>query len=204
MSPLQQAIFFTSAAAPEQFPASRGEIAFAGRSNSGKSSALNVLAQRRRLAFVSKTPGRTQLINFFALGEDRFLVDLPGYGYAKVPEATRATWEHFLGGYLRTRAELRGLVVIMDARHPLTELDRVLLAWFRPTGKPVHVLLSKTDKLSRTAALAVLRDVRRELATLAPNFSAQLFSSLKKTGVEDARTVLEKWLEPNGDPAAKA
>lgn len=195
MSQFQKAAFFRSAAASGDFPASRGEIAFAGRSNSGKSSALNALTRRRRLAFVSKTPGRTQLVNFYVLDAERFLVDLPGYGYARVPDAIRAPWEKLLGGYLRTRAPLRGLVLVTDARHALTELDHGLLAWFRPTGKPVHVLVTKADKLSRAAALKTLGAVRRDLAALAPNYSAQLFSSPGKSGVEELESVLEPWLE---------
>jgi len=195
MSVIHRAAFFKSAAALEDFPASVSEIAFAGRSNSGKSSAINALARRRRLAFVSRTPGRTQLINFFSIDDERFLVDLPGYGYAKVPAATRAPWEKLLGSYLQSRAPLRGMALVMDVRHPLTELDRRMLAWFRPTGKPVHVLLTKADKLSRAAALRVLRKVERDLALLAPNFSVQLFSSLKKSGLDEAEAIFEKWLE---------
>jgi GTP-binding protein len=194
MSTFHSAAFYRSASAPEDLPASAGEIAFAGRSNAGKSSALNALTGRR-LAFVSKTPGRTQLINFFALGADRFLVDLPGYGYAKVPAATRAPWEKLLGGYLQERAALRGMVLVMDVRHPLTELDRRMLAWFGPTRKPVHVVLAKADKLSRSAALVTLRKAERDLAALSPNFSAQLFSSLKKTGLEEAQAVMQGWLK---------
>jgi GTP-binding protein len=197
MSLLQEAAFLKSAAALEDLPASTSEIAFAGRSNAGKSSALNTLARKRRLAFVSKTPGRTQLINFFVLGGERFLVDLPGYGYAKVPDAVRAPWEQLLSTYLQTRVPLRGMALVMDVRHPLTELDRRMLDWFRPTGKPVHVLLTKADKLSRTAGLSVLREVRLELASLAPNYSVQLFSSLTKSGIEEAEAVLGQWLETN-------
>jgi GTP-binding protein len=195
MSLLQEAAFLKSVAALEDLPASTKEIAFAGRSNAGKSSALNTLARKRRLAFVSKTPGRTQLINFFALGGERFLVDLPGYGYAKVPDAVRAPWEQLLSTYLQTREPLRGMALVMDVRHPLTELDRRMLAWFLPTGKPVHVLLTKADKLSRAAALSVLREVREELASLAPNYSVQLFSSLAKSGIEEAEAMLGQWLE---------
>jgi GTP-binding protein len=195
MSLFHQAAFVTSVADLRLLPHSEGEIAFAGRSNAGKSSALNVLTRRHKLAFVSKTPGRTQLLNFFALGsQPRFLVDLPGYGYAKVPQPVRASWEALLGEYLRTRGPLQGLALIMDVRHPLTELDHRMLGWFAPTGKPVHILLTKSDKLSRVAALAVLRDVQKELSEIGPNLSAQLFSSLKKSGVEEAETVLGSWL----------
>ena len=191
-----KAAFFKSAARLDQFPASQGEIAFAGRSNAGKSSAINALAGRR-LAFVSKTPGRTQLVNFYALGEGRFLVDLPGYGYSKAPAAARALWEELLGAYLQTRGPLRGAVVVMDVRQPLTVLDCRMLEWFRPTGRPVHVLLTKADKLSRAAACRVLLQVEAELALLAPNFSAQLFSSLKRLGLGEAEAVLGKWLDPH-------
>jgi GTP-binding protein len=205
MSAFSNAVFYTSVAKLEDLPESSGEIAFAGRSNAGKSSALNTLAGRR-LAFVSKTPGRTQLINFYRLGERGFLTDLPGYGYARVPPAVRAEWEGLLGGYLQTRAALRGLALIMDVRHPLTELDRRMLAWFLPTGKPVHVLLTKADKLSRSAALQTLARVHDTLAALGPNVTAQLFSSLKRSGTEEAERVFAAWLEPleNGSPKIKA
>ena len=186
--------FFKSAASLEDVPASVGEIAFAGRSNSGKSSAINALAGNR-LAFVSKTPGRTRLINYYALGADRFIVDLPGYGYARVPDAMRAPWEKLLGGYLQMREPLRGLALVMDVRHPLTELDQRMLRWFGPTGKPVHVLLTKADKLSREAAHAVLRRVEGEIGALAPNTSVQLFSSLRKTGLDRAAAVFRGWLD---------
>ncbi len=175
-------------------PPGAAEVAFAGRSNSGKSSAINALVHHNRLAFVSKTPGRTQLINFFRLPTGGLLVDLPGYGYARVPGATRKHWETILSGYLQTRESLVGLVLVMDARHPLTPLDETMLAWFKPTGKPVHVLLTKADKLSRSAADAALRSVRARLARLAPNFSAQLFSALKRTGIDAAEEALGQWL----------
>jgi len=193
MSLFHKAAFVKSAAASQDVPPSSGEIAFAGRSNAGKSSAINALAGGR-IAFVSKTPGRTRLVNFYALGADRFLVDLPGYGYAKTAGATLASWEDFLGDYLRTRAPLRGLALVMDVRHPLTRLDLMLLGWFSPTGKPVHVLLTKADKLSRAAAQKILRQVEGEIAAFAPNFSVQLFSSLKKSGLEEAEKVFGGWL----------
>jgi GTP-binding protein len=167
-------------------PDTASEVAFVGRSNAGKSSALNTLTRRNRLAFVSKTPGRTQLINFFSLGENRYLVDLPGYGFAGVPLAVKAHWEQLLATYVGERKSLKGLVLIMDARHPLKPLDRTMLQWFAPTGKPVHALLTKSDKLSRGVASATLAQVKRELLTLKFNATAQLFSSLNKTGVEEA------------------
>jgi GTP-binding protein len=194
MSLFRSAFFFRSVASLEDAPASVGEIAFAGRSNTGKSSAINALAGGR-LAFVSKTPGRTRLINFYALGAERFIVDLPGYGYARVPDATRAPWEKLLEGYLRMRTPLRGLALVMDVRHALTELDQRMLVWFCPTGKPVHVLLTKADKLSREAAQKILRRVAAEVAALAPNTSVQLFSSLKKAGLEQAGAVFQGWLD---------
>jgi GTP-binding protein len=200
MSLLRGAIFFQSVASLDQAPASTGEIAFAGRSNAGKSSAINALTGRR-LALVSRTPGKTRLINYYALGAERFIVDLPGYGYAKVPRATQAPWQELLEGYLQTRASLRGLAVVMDVRHPLTELDRSLLHWFRPTGKPVHVLLTKADKLSREAGRRVLREAEAQVAALLPGASVQLFSSLKKSGIEQAEGVFREWL--SGDSPAK-
>jgi len=203
MSLLRNAAFFKSAAELEHVPASAGEIAFAGRSNAGKSSAINALAGRK-IAFVSKTPGRTRLINFYALGAERFIVDLPGYGYARVPEAVRAPWEKLLGTYLQMRAPLRGLAVVMDVRRPLTELDRRLLGWFRPAGKPVHILLTKADKLSRAAAQKVLRRVEGEIAALGPNISVQLFSSLKNSGLEEAAAVLGTWLDASAPAPFRA
>lgn len=175
-------------------PASGIEVAFAGRSNAGKSSALNTLANHNRLAFVSKQPGRTQLINFFTLGDDKHLVDLPGYGYAKVPEAMRMHWQNVLSRYLSERQSLSGLVLVMDSRHPLTPLDRQMLDWFCPSGKPVHVLLTKSDKLSRSESTITLNKVRKELHTLwGDKITVQLFSSLKKQGVDEAEKVLGEW-----------
>jgi GTP-binding protein len=192
----QNATFFISAHHLRDLPPASGiEVAFAGRSNAGKSSALNTLANHNRLAYVSKQPGRTQLINFFTLGNDKHLVDLPGYGYAKVPEAMRAHWQTVLSRYLSERTSLGGLVLVMDSRHPLTPLDRQMLDWFSPSGKPVHVLLTKSDKLSRNDANQTLIKARKELnQTWGKNISVQLFSSLKKQGVEDAETVIAKWL----------
>lgn len=192
----QNAQFFISAHHLRDLPPATGiEVAFAGRSNAGKSSALNTLANHNRLAFVSKQPGRTQLINFFTLGDDKHLVDLPGYGYAKVPEAMRTHWQTVLSRYLSERISLKGLVLVMDSRHPLTPLDRQMLDWFVPTGKPVHVLLTKSDKLSRNEANQTLMKVRKELVeTWGDQVSAQLFSSLKKQGVEEAEKTIGTWL----------
>ena len=190
MSLFQHAKFLTSANALSDLPPHGGiEIAFAGRSNAGKSSAINTLANRNRLAYVSKTPGRTQLINFFELGDERYLVDLPGYGYADVPEKIRLHWQKVLSAYLMTRAALVGLVLIMDARHPLTKLDWQMLEWFGTTGKPVHILLTKADKLSRQQATDTLRSVRAELKTY-PQCTVQLFSSSKRQGLEEAESAI--------------
>jgi len=199
MSFLRGAVFLKSVASLGQEPASAGEIAFVGRSNAGKSSAINALSGRR-LAMVSKTPGRTRLINYYALGAQRFIVDLPGYGYARVSGATQAPWLQLVGGYLQTRSPLCGLVVVMDVRHPVTDLDRRMLEWFRPTGKPVHVLLTKSDKLSREAARRILLRVESEIAALVPGASAQLFSSLRRTGLEETASVIRTWLyQGSGD-----
>ncbi|NWG38488.1 MAG: YihA family ribosome biogenesis GTP-binding protein [Hydrogenophilaceae bacterium] len=193
MSLFSQLSYATSAATLAQLPQSRVEIAFAGRSNAGKSSAINTLAGHKRLAFVSKTPGRTQLINFFGVDEGQFIVDLPGYGYAKVPAEIRERWENVLSAYLQTREALAGLVLIMDARHPLTPLDRRMLDWFLPRGLPVHILLTKADKLSRGAAGKTLHEVRKALKN-SPQVSVQLFSSLAKQGIEEAEGIIKSWL----------
>jgi GTP-binding protein len=196
MGLFSRAEFFTTVNHLRDLPLYGGrEVAFAGRSNAGKSSAINTLANHTRLAFTSKTPGRTQHINYFSLGENRYLVDLPGYGYAKVPPEVRAHWEGLLSQYLQTREALCGLVIIMDARHPLTELDEQMLAWFALTGKPVHVLLTKSDKLSRQQATQTLNRVRLHLAEHYPHCSVQLFSSLKKVGMDEAETIILKWFE---------
>jgi GTP-binding protein len=170
------------------------EVAFIGRSNAGKSSAINALAGRRRLAYVSKTPGRTQLINFFAVDGDGFLVDLPGYGYAGVPLAVREHWNTLVGRYVRERIALAGVVVVMDARHPLTPLDRRLLDWLRPAGRDLHVLLTKSDKLSAQAAQRTLAQFRKELSGVYPGGTAQLFSSLKRTGIAEAGKRIGGWM----------
>lgn len=195
MSLFRGAKFYITAHHLSDLPPPLGpEIAFAGRSNAGKSSAINTLVEHNRLAFVSKTPGRTQQINFFSLPGGAFLVDLPGYGYAKVQRDLRAHWEQLLSTYLQTRASLFGMVLIMDARHPLTPLDRQMLVWFASTRKPVHVLLSKSDKLSRHQRQELLREVRTELRKFADNYTAQLFSSSEKQGVEEAEEAIGGWL----------
>jgi GTP-binding protein len=189
--PLARATYTLSVHDPRQLPPpGAAEIAFAGRSNAGKSSAINTLAGRRRLAFVSKTPGRTQLINFFSLGGVAFLVDLPGYGYAGVPGEVREHWKSLVGTYIAERTSLAGVVVVMDSRHPLTDLDLTLLEWLQASGRPAHVLLTKSDKLSKQAAQVTLARVRARLAQLHPGATVQLFSSLKREGVDEAAKVL--------------
>lgn len=196
MSLFRHAVFEISVAKPQDLPDATGpEIAFAGRSNAGKSSAINTLAGHTRLAFVSKTPGRTQLINLFRLKNGAALVDLPGYGYADVPLSVRKHWQGLLEHYLTRRQALAGLVMIMDARRPLTELDRQMINWFGPTGKPIHCLLTKADKLTRQEQAKILREVRAEVVDAGSPITAQLFSSLKKTGIEEAEKVIASWLE---------
>lgn len=173
---------------------SLGEIAFAGRSNAGKSSAINTLANRNRLAYVSKTPGRTQHINYFSLSDGLYLVDLPGYGFARVPGAVKDHWRGLLGDYLQKREPLLGIMLIMDIRRPLTALDQAMFDWFAVTGKPVHCLLTKSDKISHAAAAKALREVRAWLAMRSDAYTAQLFSSLKKSGVEDVVAVADAWV----------
>lgn len=182
--------FLTSAWQPRQFPPDAGaEVAFAGRSNAGKSSALNAITGRKDLARTSKTPGRTQLINFFGLDEARRLADLPGYGYAKVPEQMKRHWQELLTRYVEARASLVGLVIVMDARRPMTDFDVQMLEWTQANGLRTHLLLTKADKLSRSEAVATERRVR---ASLSQGDSAQLFSAVSKLGVDEARArVLE-------------
>lgn len=203
---LHQARFFTTVNHMRDLPpTAQPEIAFAGRSNAGKSTAINVLCNQKRLAFASKTPGRTQHINYFSVGPAAqpvaHLVDLPGYGYAEVPGAAKAHWEALLSTYLQSRAQLRGMILMMDARRPLTELDRTMIEWFAPTGKPIHTLLTKCDKLTRQESLNALRATEKGLkeyrdAGYEGELTAQLFSALKRTGLEDAHELIERWLSP--------
>lgn len=191
----QRASFLTSVPKTRLAPDDSGaEVAFAGRSNAGKSSALNSITAQRSLARTSKTPGRTQQINFFDLGDNRRLVDLPGYGFAKVPKAMKEQWQHDLGEYLRVRESLRGLILLMDCRHPLTENDRGMLAWSAEADLPVHVLLTKADKLKPGVRNSILSNVQEQLADLHPEASVQLFSALKKFGIDEARQQLTEWL----------
>ncbi|GMT39922.1 MAG: putative GTP-binding protein EngB [bacterium] len=190
-----QPTFIKGAYTLQQLPDDTGvEVAFAGRSNVGKSSTLNTLAGVKSLARTSKTPGRTQEINFFDLGNDRRLVDLPGYGYAKVSETRQHHWAETLGEYLLSRKSLVGLILLMDIRHPLKEFDRNMVHWCTHAGLPVYVILNKADKLSRGKASASLLDVKQKLAKF-PIDGIQLFSSLKHTGVDEALQKLCNWLE---------
>jgi GTP-binding protein len=192
-----KASFLASASRLNNAPVDQGfEVAFAGRSNSGKSSAINTITQQKSLARVSKTPGRTQLLNFFQLDEDRRLVDLPGYGYAKVPEGMHKSWGAMIETYLSKREALQGVFLIMDIRHPLTEFDEQMIHWCLHFELPVHVTLTKADKLSRGAAMDVLLQVRALLQKQHGDaVSVQLFSSLKRTGIDDAHAVLDTWLK---------
>jgi len=191
----QQATFLISAAKVDQCPDDQGyEVAFAGRSNAGKSSALNTLTHAS-LARTSKTPGRTQLLNFFRLDDERRLVDLPGYGYAKVPIPLKQHWQKHLEAYLGSRESLRGLILMMDIRHPLTEFDRMMLDWSGASGMPMHILLTKADKLAFGAAKNALLKVQQEIRkTWGDHVSIQLFSAPKRIGVEEAQAVLGHWL----------
>jgi len=194
----QHITYVASAAEPQQLPPDRGaEVAFVGRSNAGKSSAINAICGRRKLAFVSRTPGRTQTINFFALNDSTCLVDLPGYGYAKVPVDVRDRWENLLGTYLTRRAALRGLLIVVDARHGITALDEGMVQWFAPTGRPIHILLTKADKLGRQEQTRQRDLARRALADMHALATVQLFSSVTGEGLDQARAlILELLAQP--------
>jgi GTP-binding protein len=196
---LRQAQFLLGAARAKQFPDDSGwEVAVAGRSNAGKSSAINVITDIRGLARISKTPGRTREINFFTIDAARRLVDLPGYGYARVPLPVKQAWQRLMEEYFRQRRCLRGILIVMDCRHPLTDFDQQMLQWCGHAHLPVHVLLTKADKLSRGAATAVLHKVRAQMNQSAqgnPPATVQLFSALKRTGVGEAQEMLAKWME---------
>jgi GTP-binding protein len=198
-NPLARAGYLLAAHTPRQLPPDGGhEVAFAGRSNAGKSSALNAMCQQNALARVSKTPGRTQQLVYFGLPphEGRYLVDLPGYGYAKVPHDLQAHWQAFLDAYFQKRQALRGLVVVMDIRHPLKDYDRQMLDYAVGRGLPAHALLTKADKLGRGATGNALQAVRRDLAaSYGDTVSVQAFSGESKLGVDEARAVVCGWLE---------
>ena len=195
MSTYPHTEFLTSANRGDQFLPDEGlEVAFAGRSNAGKSSALNTITGRKALARTSKTPGRTQLVNFFSLDQGRRLVDLPGYGYAKVPEAIRRHWRALMEAYFVNRRSLAGLVLVMDCRHPLTDFDKQMLEWTTTNGCRVHILLTKADKLKRGAAGTALLQVRARLKANADLVSVQLFSAVKHAGHKELIAVLDAWL----------
>jgi GTP-binding protein len=196
----QRATFVTGAHNLSQLPPDEGiEVAFAGRSNSGKSSAINRITGQKTLARTSKTPGRTQQINYFSLDAQRHIVDLPGYGYAKVSAKVKQHWQHTLQAYLLQRSSLRGLVLMMDIRHPMNEFDRQMILWCQHSEMPLHILLTKADKLSRGAAGNVLQQVRQSLAgdygveRDHPWATVQLFSALKGVGLEEAWQRLDEW-----------
>ncbi len=191
-----QASFITSAAKLSQSPEDNGyEIAFAGRSNAGKSSAINTLCQQTALARTSRTPGRTQLLNFFRVDDQRRLVDLPGYGYAAVAQDIKADWQGALADYLEKRECLRGVILMMDSRHPLKDYDIQMLEWANHIEIPVHVLLTKVDKLNRKEQAISLERVDAALKEFSLEFSVQLFSSLKRWGVDEAHEKLDQWFE---------
>ena len=195
MNPVyRRAVFLTSAAKLSQTPPDRGfEIAFAGRSNAGKSSAINTLCDQKNLARTSKTPGRTQLLNFFAVDDERRIVDLPGYGYAKVSEGIKREWQGTLAAYLENRECLCGLMLMMDIRHPLKDFDHQMLNWANQISLPVHVLLTKADKLKKGPAKNTLLKTHAELKRMNEQFSAQTFSSLNKSGIDQAHALFDRW-----------
>jgi GTP-binding protein len=195
-NPYSKAIFLKSAARVDQLPVDAGyEVAFAGRSNAGKSSALNCLTGIKNLARTSKTPGRTQLINLFNIDEERRLVDLPGYGYAKVALQIKMDWQKNLAHYLEVRQSLKGLIVLMDIRHPLKDLDAQMVDWALNRELPVHILLTKADKLSRSDVKNTLQKVSKHYELAAHLITIQSFSSLKKEGVSELIALLNQWFE---------
>ena len=192
---LENVEFLAAADALADLPReTRAEVAFVGRSNSGKSSAINALTGRKRIARVSRTPGRTRQINLFSVGAGAALVDLPGYGYARVPDRMRDLWSGVISDYLLLRRQLVGVVLVMDSRHPLTPLDRRLLDWIRPVGKPLLVLLTKADKLVRSESRQVLALTRADLRRTGIDASVQLFSSVTREGAEQAAETVSHWL----------
>ena len=191
-----QAKFLLSAPDINLSPEDTGrEVAFAGRSNAGKSSALNTLTRQKSLARTSKTPGRTQLLNFFTLNDQQRFVDLPGYGYAKVPEKVKRQWHILMETYLQERQSLYGIILVMDIRHPLTEFDWQMIEWCAYTQKPLHILLTKADKINYGAAKNTLLKVQRELEEQDISVTLQLFSALKRRGVDDIHQLLDSWFE---------
>lgn len=192
----QKAHYLKSAPSLAHCPEDKGyEVAFAGRSNAGKSSALNVITSQKSLARTSKTPGRTQMLNFFVLDEQRSLIDLPGYGFAKVNVKVKKLWEAELADYVEKRQALKGLVLMMDSRHPMQPLDKMMLDWTQELELPVHILLTKSDKLSRNQASKALFTLQKTLQQNYPLASAQLFSSLNKEGLDQAWLKLDEWMD---------
>jgi GTP-binding protein len=191
----QKAYFIKSVATANQLPPDQGmEVAIVGRSNAGKSSVLNCFTRNKHLARVSKTPGRTQLINFFGLDENRRLVDLPGYGYAKVPPSIKAKWQEVIQAYFSNRQSLRGLLLIMDCRHPLKPGDEELLSFAQHFNLPIHIILNKVDKLSKNESINVLKSVQQKfIAHTNPAVTAQLFSALKKQGLAELHKRIDGW-----------
>ncbi len=193
-------IFLLSAPQIGLAPPDEGfEVAFAGRSNAGKSSAINAITAKKALARTSKTPGRTQQLVFFRVDSERRLVDLPGYGYAKVPAAVKKTWQKTMDAYVSRRRSLMGIFLLMDIRRPLTEFDRQMIRWCDARGLPLHIALTKADKLGRGAAKTALLDTRNKLRAVAVPVSIQLFSATQRTGIDQAHEVLDRWLQVGGD-----
>jgi GTP-binding protein len=198
-----QARYLISASTLQQCPPDDAlEVAFVGRSNAGKSSAINVLTGQTKLARTSKTPGRTQLLNYFEVAESRYLVDLPGFGYAKVPAPMKNKWQKELENYLRNRKSLQGLVLLMDIRHPFKDFDEIIVEWCRQSDMPLHVLLTKADKLKFGAAKSTLLQAEKHLAQTSRHMSVQLFSALKGDGVDILQARLQQWLNPDDDKQA--
>ncbi|TRW93302.1 ribosome biogenesis GTP-binding protein YihA/YsxC [Candidatus Methylobacter oryzae] len=198
MNPVyHQAKFINSSPHLKDTPADQGmEVAFAGRSNAGKSSAINTLTRQNALARISKTPGRTQMLNFFEINERQRFVDLPGYGYAKVPLAVKKKWHELMETYLTSRKSLCAIILVMDVRHPLTDFDWQMVEWCEHTGLPLHILLTKADKLNYGAAKNTLLQVQKELKEASFPLTIQLFSSLKKTGIDEMHLALDRLFNP--------
>ncbi len=192
----QKAYFLLSVADVEQLPPDMGiEVAMVGRSNAGKSSVLNRVTQNKSLARVSKTPGRTQMVNIFVIDDNRRIADLPGYGYAKVPLAAKLKWQKTVDAYISDRECLKGLVLVMDIRHPFKELDNTLLEYCDHRGLPVHILFNKSDKLTKNEIAKVLREAKVELESYRNTITFQLFSALKGVGLKELHSMLDKWYE---------
>lgn len=199
----RKAQFFMSAETLAQCPADSGfEVAFAGRSNAGKSSAINTLTDNKKLARTSKTPGRTQLLNFFSLDEERRLVDLPGYGYAKVSETIKLKWQSNLNEYLQERDCLKGIVLLMDIRLPLQDFDTMVISWAIQSELPLHILLTKADKLKPNAARNQVFQIKKQLQSFDGEFTVQPFSSLKKQGLQELEAILNQWYQSEIDEHA--